>query len=142
MSVYDLDDQHKGSITVESNGHNLVLSPGRHATITPHHHAEFAQVNTIESISHRSVQRVVKNGHAAHTSEFSVLSAMDTVIPLKAMIKSSDPHAKHVADRMMKTTAIIMHLGATTAAGGEYQHYFKTTIERQAISANAVENRI
>ena len=123
LAVYDLEDQHKGSVIVDSNGHNVVLSPGRHVMVTKHHTAEFAQINAVETIAHRNVQSSVKNGHRAHTSEFSVLTAMDTVKPLKAMVGSKNAHAKQIADRMMKTTAIIMQIGGMR--GGEYQHYFK-----------------
>jgi hypothetical protein len=123
LAVYDLEDQHKGSVSVESNGHNVVLSPGRHVMITKHHTAEFAQINAVETIAHRNVQSTVKNGHRAHTSEFSVLTAMDTVKPLKALASSKHAHARQIADRMMKTTAIILQLGGASA--GQYQHYFK-----------------
>ncbi len=123
LAVYDLEDQHKGSVSVESNGHNVVLAPGRHVMITKHHTAEFAQINAVETIAHRNVQSVVKNGHRAHTSEFSVLTAMDTVKPLKALASSKHAHARQIADRMMKTTAIILQLGG--GSGGQYQHYFK-----------------
>jgi len=122
LAVYDLDDQHKGSVSVESNGHNVVLSPGRHVMVTKHHTAEFAQINAVETIAHRNVQSTVKNGHRAHTSEFSVLTAMDTVKPLKALAMSKHANAKHIADRMLKTTAIILQIGG---ASGQYQHYFK-----------------
>jgi hypothetical protein len=91
--------------------------------ITKHHTAEFAQINAVETIAHRNVQSVVKNGHRAHTSEFSVLTAMDTVKPLKALASSKHAHARQIADRMMKTTAIILQLGG--GSGGQYQHYFK-----------------
>lgn len=123
LAVYDLEDQHKGSVIVESNGHSVVLSPGRHVMVTKHHTAEFAQINAVETIAHRNVQSSVKNGHRAHTSEFSVLTAMDTVKPLKAMVGSKNAHAKQIADRMMKTAAIILQIGGMS--GGQYQHYFK-----------------
>lgn len=122
LAVFDLDDQHKSSVSVESHGHNVVLSPGRHVLITPHHQHEFAQLNAIETISHRGLTSTVKNGHRAHISEFSVISALDSVKPLKAIVASRHPQARKVASRMMKTTAIIMQLGG---AGGQYQHYFK-----------------
>lgn len=122
LSVFDLDDQHKGSVSVESNGHNVVLSPGRHVLITPHHRAEFAQLNPIETIAHRALSSSVKNGHRAHMSEFSVLSAIDSVKPLKALAASSHPNARKISGRMLKTTAILMQLGG---AREQYQHYFR-----------------
>ena len=90
--------------------------------VTKHHTAEFAQINAVETIAHRNVQITVKNGHRAHTSEVSVLTAMDTVKPLKALAMSKHANAKHIADRMLKTTAIILQIGG---ASGQYQHYFK-----------------
>ncbi len=90
--------------------------------ITKHHGAEFAQINAVETIAHRNVQSAVKNGHRAHTSEFSLLTALDTVKPLKALAMSKHVHAKQIADRIMKTTAIILQIGG---AAGQYQHYFK-----------------
>jgi hypothetical protein len=122
LAVYDLEDQHKGSVSVESNGHNLVLSPGHHTMITKHQEAEFAQINAVETIAHRNVTSMVKNGHRVHTSEFSILTALDSVKPLKALAMSKHAHARQVTDRMMKTTAIILQIGG---AAGQYQHYFK-----------------
>lgn len=124
-AVYDLDDQHKGSFSVESNGHSVVLSPGRHVLITKHHSAEFAQINAVETISHRSVQSSIKNGQRIHHSEFSVISALDTVKPLRALASSKSPHARQIAQRMIKTTAIMLQLGGNA---GQYQHYFKPSL--------------
>ncbi|MBC7999866.1 MAG: hypothetical protein IAF58_18065, partial [Leptolyngbya sp.] len=44
------------------------------------------------------------------------------IAPLKAMVKSNHPEAKKIADRMMKTTAIILQIGG---GAGQYQHYFR-----------------
>lgn len=121
LAVYDLEDQHKGSVSVESDGHIVTLSPGRHVMITPHHTAEFAQINAIETVAHKNVVSAIKNGTRAHISEFYIPSALDTVAPLKALVKSNHPQAKKIAARMIKTTAILVQLGG----GGEFQHYFK-----------------
>jgi hypothetical protein len=50
------------------------------------------------------------------------LTALDSVKPLKALAMSKHVNAKQIADRMMKTTAIIFQIGG---AAGQYQHYFK-----------------
>lgn len=121
LAVFDLEDQHKGSVSVESNGHIVTLSPGRHVLLTPNHGAEFAQINAIETVAHKNVASSLKNGMRAHVSEFSIPSAIDTVAPLKALVKSNHPEAKKIASRMMKTTAILVQIGGA----GEYQHYFK-----------------
>lgn len=129
LAVFDFDDQHKGSVSVEANGHHVVLSPGRHVMVTPHLHAEFAQINAVETVAHRNIASTTKGGSRTHVSEFSIPSAMDSVKPLKAMVMSNHPDAKRVAARMLKTTAVVMQLG-----GGqdEYQHYFKPRMTAMA----------
>lgn len=129
LAVFDFDDQHKGSVSVEANGHHVVLSPGRHVMVTPHHHAEFAQINAVETVAHRNIASTIKGGYRAHVSEFSIPSAMDSVKPLKAMVMSNHPDAKRVAARMLKTTAVVMQLGG---GKGEYQHYFKPRMSAMA----------
>lgn len=124
VAVYDIDDKRKNSVLVESNGHSIALSPGRHAMVTAHHQAEFAQINAIESIAHRNLSTVLKNGSRAHVSEFSVISAMDTVKPLKALIKCCHPEGKQAAAHMLKTAAVLLHM----SGGGSFQHYFKPRV--------------
>jgi len=67
---------------------------------------------------------VINNGVKLHTSEFSVATAMQTIKPLQVVLGSKHPQAKKVADRMMKTTAILLTLGGK----GEFQHFFKPAI--------------
>lgn len=124
FAVYDIDDRCKDSVVVESHGHRLSLSPGRHAMITPYHKAEFAQVNAVESIAHRNVMTQLKNGLRAHVSEFSLISAMDTVKPLRALVKCCHPQGKQAAAHMLKTAAVLLHL----RGGGQFQHYFKPRV--------------
>ena len=129
LSVYDLSDARKGSVAVSANGHNITLAPGHHVTVSSRTKAEFAQINAIETVSHRNVASVVKNGFKAHTSEFSVVSAIDSVKAIKALVGSSNPQAKKVADNVVKTTAVLLQLGAS---GGEFQHYFKPALSAMA----------
>src|SRR5262249_42771184 len=112
LAVYNLDDNHKGAVSVSINGQKLNLAPGNHATVTDRT-GEFAQINPIETISHRRVSsRAIANGVKVHTSEFSIASAIQSVKPLQAVIGSKNPQAKKVADRLMKTTAVLMHLSS------------------------------
>lgn len=125
LAVYDLEDSHKGAVSIEAHGHKVALAPGSHLTIANAKSGEFAQVNAIEAIPHRNVvSKAIKNGVKLHTSEFSVASAIQTIKPLQAMMGSKHPQAKRVADRMMKTTAILLTLGGN----GEFQHFFKPAL--------------
>ncbi|MBX3149884.1 S-layer family protein [Candidatus Obscuribacterales bacterium] len=112
LSVYDINDNHKGSVVVAAGGRELSLSPGRHLIVTNDRAASFAEANPIESIMHRAVSRhELGNGHRAFTTEFSIPSAVQTVKPLGAMMHSNHAAAKKVAQNVIKTSAVMMHIG-------------------------------
>ena len=112
LSVYDINDQHKGSVIVAAGGRDMSLSPGRHLTVTNDKSQSFADANPIESIMHRSVTRhELSNGQRAFSTEFSIPSAVQIVKPLSAMMHSDNSAAKKVAQNVIKTSAVMMHLG-------------------------------
>jgi len=115
LSVYDINDQHKGSVVIAAGGRDLSLSPGRHMTVTSDHAATFADANPIESIMHRSVtSHDLGSGQRAFSTEFSIPSAVQIVKPLSAMMHSENAAAKKVAQSVIKTSAVMMHIGSTT----------------------------
>lgn len=125
LAIYDLDDRHKGAVVVQAGGHSITLSPGRHAMVSKHHEAEFGQINAIETVAHRNIVSQVKGATRAHLSEFFIPSALDTVLPLRAMMTSKQVATKRVADKMMKTAAVVLSIGSGVS---KYQHYFKPRI--------------
>lgn len=63
LSVYDIEDAHKGSVAITAHGRTTTLAPGRHLTVANAKAGEFAQVNSIESIPHRGlVSKSLDNG--------------------------------------------------------------------------------
>lgn len=115
LSVYDINDQHKGSVVVATGGRDLALSPGRHIIVTHDRVATFADANPIESIMHRSVSsHDLGSGKRVFTSEFSIPSAVQIVKPLSAMMKAENAAAKKVAQNVIKTSAVMMHLSGST----------------------------
>ncbi len=129
LAVYDIEDSHKGSVSVNAHGQTITLAPGNHVTVAHATAGEFAQVNAIEAIPHRNVAtKTIKAGVKAHTSEFSVASAISSIKPLQLVMCSKHPQAKQVANKMMKTTAILLHMGGK----GEFQHYFKPAMTAMA----------
>jgi len=134
LAVYNMADQHKDSVTIDVQGQKLTLAPGMHMTVAAEDAGAFAQVNAFEAISHRNLtDRVLKPGTKVYTTEFSALSAIGTVKPLQVLAKSQHHEAKKVAERMLKTTAILLTLrGSRVANGGAYQHYFRPTLTAMA----------
>ncbi|MBX9670720.1 MAG: hypothetical protein K2X93_24175 [Candidatus Obscuribacterales bacterium] len=126
LAVYNLDDNHKGAVSVTAKGSKMTLAPGSHLTVATDN-GDFGQINSIESISHRNVGSHDLQGARVHTSEFSVASAIMSVKPLQAVMTSNHPQAKKTASKLIKTTAVLMHLN-----GSEYHHYFKTAMTAMA----------
>ncbi len=130
LSVYDIEDAHKGSVAITAHGRTTTLAPGRHLTVANAKAGEFAQVNSIESIPHRGlVSKSLDNGIKMHISEFSTASAIQTIKPLKAVMSSTHPQAKKVSDRLIKTTAVILSM---TSGKADFQHYFKPALTAMA----------
>jgi filamentous hemagglutinin len=115
LSVYDVNDMHKNSVTIEAAGRTIPLSPGKHAVVTHAGVEQFAEINPVESMMHRGMSRhELGNGRRAFVSEFSVPSAIQTIKPLSAMVLSNHSQTKKVKDRVLKTSAIIMQLSPGT----------------------------
>jgi hypothetical protein len=127
LAVYNIVDQHKDSVIVEAQGQKLGLAPGMHLTVASEQAGAFAQVNAFDAISHRNLtSRVLKPGVRVYTSEFSQLTAISTVKPLQVLAGSQQKAAKKIAERMLKTTAILLTIGGSKGASATaYQHYFK-----------------
>ncbi|MDZ4837091.1 MAG: hypothetical protein SGJ27_25180 [Candidatus Melainabacteria bacterium] len=114
LSIYNLHDNKKSSVSVSISGQQFCLAPGQHLTLANSRSSEFGTVNPIEQISHRTLRTSrANNGVSIFTSEFSIPSAMDSVSSLKSITSSSHPQIKKIKNRMMKTTAVLMYLGGS-----------------------------
>ncbi len=115
LSVYDLDDKHKGSVVVETSGRQIALSPGRHITITRSGAEQYADINQAEAIAHRLMSRQLLNAeNVMFQSEFSLPSAISAIKPLSSLVESKHSEAKKITERLLKTTAVLMQIGGST----------------------------
>lgn len=122
VALFNVHDSSKDSVSMVVDGKKLSISPGRHILVTREKGNDFAATNHIETIQHRAVNtRALGKSLTLHSSEFSTLSAMDSVLPLRAVCSSKHPNSKKLAQKMLKTTAVIMQL----SGNGDYQHYVK-----------------
>jgi len=111
FSVFNLDDHRRGSVTVSSGNRTFVLSPGRHAVIARSHVMSFECVNPAECFAYRNLASTeMEKGLKAFTGEFSIPAAINSVVPLKYMIHNKGGKSQHVAEHLMKTTAVLLHL--------------------------------
>ena len=110
-SVFDLHDAKPNSVRVDHSGASYVLSPGRHLTLTSAKTSQFSEINPSEIITHRRMTSSQEEGTLqVFLSEFSLLSAIDALPPLKQLIASKNAQTQNVAKRLIKTVAVVMHL--------------------------------
>lgn len=120
-SVYDLHDSKRAGVKVDFGSQSVSLAPGRHATVCARRAGSYSAVNPMESIMHRDVNEVATaNGVGAFTSEFSVHSAVQSVSSLRSIFASSHPECAKLSSRMMKTSAILMHLSGSQEPFQQY----------------------
>lgn len=121
-AVYDFHDNGKNSVLLTVAGRSLAISPGRHMHATSEKTSDFAAVNSLFHIPHRRVNCVTTDGGTVFTSEFSTLSAMEAVEPLKKVLTLRHPEARKLAGQMIKTSAVLLQLGGNSE---EFKHHFK-----------------
>ena|GEM_PF-961989 len=123
LAVFDIDDHSKNAVVVESNDKKFSLSPGRHVVVSSHNSEEFSDVNPIELMQYRGLNRTnMSNGWKAYTSEFSIPSACYAVKPLHQLTASKHGTTAKIRNHMMKTSAVIMTLSPDR---GDYVQFFK-----------------
>lgn len=121
-AVFDFHDTGKNSVLLTVAGRSLAISPGRHLHATSEKTTDFAAVNSLDRIAHRRVSCVTTDGGTVFTSEFSTLSAMEAVEPLKKVLTLRHPEARKLANQIIKTSAVLMQLGGNS---DDFKHHFK-----------------
>jgi hypothetical protein len=126
VAIYNVHDASKDSVSFDVRGQKVSVCPGRHVLVSAGGGTDFSSVNHIESVLHRGVTTTMVSDLKVHSSEFSTLSAMAAVLPLRAIVESKSPCTKKIAARMMKTTAVLMHLAAGSKT--EFQCFAKPRV--------------
>jgi len=113
IAVYNLDDQHRDAVRVHAGGRTLTLSPSNQAVITSKQNTAFEQVNPLETMAYRRVTDFEIGANLrAFNSEFSMLSAISTIKPLKSIVSSKHPEARRISAHLLKTAAAMVQLKA------------------------------
>lgn len=122
-SVFDFHDPGKNSVMLTVAGRSLAISPGRHLHATSQKTSDFASVNSLPHIPHRRLTCNTTDGGTVFVSEFSTLSAMEAVEPLKKVLTLKHPEARKLANQMLKTSAVLLQLGGSSSE--DFKHHFK-----------------
>jgi hypothetical protein len=113
LSVYDLDDLHRGSIVVHVNDDSISLLPGQHVTITDDTIPGFEHVNPASYIGYRNLKcQKLGGSFKAYQAEFNHLSAISGLEPLKDLFRSQDQGKKKAANHLLKTATLLNTLSS------------------------------
>lgn len=123
LSVYDLHDQSKNAVVINTDGKRISLSPGRHAMVSKTAHNGFAYANPIELVQYRNIQEAKHNGSSVYTTEFAIPSICYAVKPLKQLMASNHREANAIAKRIIKTTAVLSTIAPDR---GDFVQFFKS----------------
>lgn len=119
VAVYDLHDKHCNDVTLTVAGRSMVLAPGRHVLLTNRVVESLDQVNPLQSVGHRSISvHELGCGLKAISSEFSIVSALNTVKPLLQMQQSDSRCDMQIVRKIIKDAAIIQ---SVKGSGGLYR---------------------
>ena len=124
VAIYDLDDQHKGAVTMRVFNHEIPLGPGRHILVTHDNVKHFENVNPVQMLGYNNVNDFnAGGGLKVFAAGFSVPSAMQTVLPLAQLLGSNHPHAQKLGKHLMKTAALLSQMYPT-----QYQQMARPSI--------------
>ncbi|MBX3149797.1 S-layer family protein [Candidatus Obscuribacterales bacterium] len=122
LSVYDLHDQSKNAVVINTAGKRISLSPGRHVLISDNAQHGFAHANLIELVQYRNIKEAKHNNASVFTTEFAIPSVCYAVKPLKTLMASNHREANAIAKRIIKTTAVLSTIAPDK---GDFVQFFK-----------------
>jgi len=111
LAIYNIDDRHSNSVSLDHQGHRFAVAPGQHLFITDRDANEFCDVNASEHILYSGVRKSkLSSNHNVFTAQFLIPSAVAAVKPLRDLVSSDDADSVAKTKRLIKTTAVLMHL--------------------------------
>lgn len=126
LAVFDVDDQSKNAVVINTNGKRVSLSPGQSVVVSSHRSERFEEINPIELVQYRRLNKTAAgNGLKVYTSEFSIPSVCFAVKPLRHLTSSTDKRTAAIRSHMLKTAAVVMMLRPDQ---GDYVQFFRPLV--------------
>lgn len=122
LSVYDLHDQNKNAVVINTRGKRISLSPGRHVLVSANVQHGFAHANQVELAQYRNIKQSKLEDASVFTTEFAIPSICYAVKPLKTLMASNQREANSIAKRIIKTTAVLSTIAPDR---GDFVQFFK-----------------
>jgi hypothetical protein len=112
LSIYNLAESTPNSVVVIAGINKVSLYVGRQAVICGARNVDFQSANRLGQIAWKQAKRQRSGEHSIFTADFSIISALQNISPLKDLISSDHHAARHLVDRIIKI-ALLLHQNQT-----------------------------
>ncbi len=111
VHTLSLHDTHQEAVTVSTGGKQISVLPGRCIVITHAVRGSFDEINPAQLVAYRNLsEREVNEQLKVYAAEFSPLTAVNAVKPLKALLASKNHNAVQLSNKFLKTASIMLQL--------------------------------
>lgn len=111
--VYNLSDLKHGDVRVQVGGQEFRVPVGQQVLATQNQKAEFKQVNPFKEITAQNDTKLATVGNTdLYRAEFSPTAALDNIAQFQLLIDSDSKADRLIAERIIKTAAIILTLNS------------------------------
>ena len=108
LAIFDLHDDHKGSITVNVGEVRTVMYPGQSLVLNRGQCDSFEVINPIHYVGYRHlISRRLDDSVTAFRGEFHLMSLVCGLEPLRKMVSSPKSDEKHIASRLLRTISLL-----------------------------------
>lgn len=108
MIIYDLYQTKPRQVSVQVSNHTLVMEPGCMLVVTKEKTRNFEDLNAdCHSVNYRRVKPINLPEINAFVANFSILSALTRIQPLKELFDSKDKQDQLLLHRLLKSAALL-----------------------------------
>ncbi len=107
ITVYNLIDKSANSVVLTVNNDKIAINPGQCIAIAHNMNSDFSLVNPLTKVGYRSEQKVNTSGVNLIKADYSIITLINSVPAVKALLHSHDAKVKHLVNDLYKASAII-----------------------------------
>jgi len=113
VSVYNMHDKCKHAVKLVKDNHHVSVSPGTFAMLTGVNAVAFEDVNPAQFVGYRQPSSHTLNHKTKlFKAEFEVLGMLSALPGFKDLMNSESAETRKTMMEVLKTQAVLMHLGA------------------------------
>ena len=107
ITVYNLIDKSANSVVLTVNNDKIAINPGQCIAIAHNMNSDFSLINPLTKVGYRSEQKVNTSGVNLIKADYSIITLINSVPAVKALLHSNENKVKHLVNDLYKASAII-----------------------------------